>query len=321
MKNIFVREEVVKEINTLITEELGVSNEVNKKTKQIISKVLEKLKKTSEKEKIEDGITLKNLSFQENIFNNELTCWFYLYNFRDKLTYDNYLKNSGNNVLDATSSFGVLPTTQNRKKKMILNRISINIISISGNINYTKLYDDVSHELMHIYNHIKADKPYFRTMDDFYKYSNIAATLATADNNTPLAAIGRLYYMIDKDERIAFANDFYSTLEQEILNDVENISNILNNNYLFDKIVDMHKTINNLKNKNPLYIKALEEFNNSQKNKFNLEKLIEQGEYALKDLAHRYGNVIIKLKKDFVVEYHLCRKPLTYNIKNDFLIV
>ncbi|MDE5888662.1 MAG: hypothetical protein K2H20_01435, partial [Bacilli bacterium] len=198
------RKTVIQEINKIITEEMGVSNAVHNETKRIIDIALEKIK-TSPKEKAFKNVTLQQINFNVKLFNYDIKCNFYLYNFKDENTYNEIINTQGQGFFDANSSFGVLPFTKNSKKQLRLDKISVNIISISGTINKPLLFDDTSHEVMHIYDQIMSNKSYFDT-PNFSDYQKVGSVIQKNDENSPNAAIGRLLYLLNKDERIAFNN-------------------------------------------------------------------------------------------------------------------
>lgn len=201
-----------------------------------------------------------------------------------------------------------------------MDKISVNIISISGTINEPLLYDDTTHEIMHIYDQIKSNKSYFDDVK-FNDYQKTGSFIQHNDINTSNAAIGRLFYLLNKDERIAFINGFNSMLNKTFEKNPENISNFLYKNYILDKIIDMRNTLTQLMNKNEQYINSFNEVNNTLDYPYTLEKLISDGEKALKDLCHRYGNVILNFKNEHLIEYRIFKRPLISHPKNDFLIL
>ena len=90
---------IFEDVTRVITEELGIANDVKNMTDTIYDKIINDSKNVS-KEIIDDGVSCKNNYFtMDDIFGNKLTIFYYVYNFKDNAYRKTYIVKNGNDYL------------------------------------------------------------------------------------------------------------------------------------------------------------------------------------------------------------------------------
>ena len=186
-----IREEIDRELETCVNEELTIADELSKAANNIIILIENDIKNCKALINRKDGYFYKNGYVSYKCFNKIIYTEYHYYNFFNNIYYNNSRKkipqiNRNNNI----------------------DRISIVIFAVSGNILGTTLYDTIYHELEHIFQQTKANKMFTKT--EMYDY--VVRRKNEVEPSNPEYLICDSLYLTYNFERDAYINGAYGYL-------------------------------------------------------------------------------------------------------------
>lgn len=284
-----IREEINREIDSRINEELTIADELSKAANNIIILIENDIKACKALINRKDGYFYKNGCMSYKCFNKIIYTEYHYYNFFNNICYKN--------------SHEKIPQI-NRNNN--IDRISIVIFAVSGNILGTTLYDTIYHELEHIFQQTKANKVF--TKSDMYDY--VVRRKNEVEVSNPEYLICDSLYLTYNFERDAYINGAYGFLMHTCKSYMD-VDKAIENTDLYQAI-EMLKFYYSIIYKNRIkFIEAL----SSQKYRSygitvnNLLKKIKQSinsyedklrkmkRKAKQDIAKRNGEHIMETKK------------------------
>ena len=260
--------QLLTEIRNIIKEELGISEEVIKLTKQFYDEMIIAIKNCTEQEKTETCIK-KICSMKFTINNIKIS---------SSIIYRNFLSKEYNKLYEMPyitdgASFRV---TDN------LYFCFINVFAISGTIVKEKAMETIQHEIEHIFQQIQMGKGFGNDS----MYIKIKSDMESNDENR--SKIGKLFYYTLKSEQEGFNNGLYAYLMD--INQPYS-ENLLVQSESWKNYTFMKETFNELQN------------NIEMKNIFN-EYFVNYGiklndiKKEINNYLHRIGKTIIKVQQD-----------------------
>lgn len=192
-----VSESVRRSIKELIREELSISNDVSKKSIEIID-LIQNDYKNRERVEIADGVYERKGSVECDMFGKTFTINYTHFNFRDYDTYDEQWRLFRN---DNTSSY-------------IDGEIRVSILAISGEIQPNTLDDSVQHEVEHMYQTFMRGKELYTSKSMYNKFLVVKSQLDKGldDCGGFLPKLCDVIYYTNKNEHDAFVNGLYAQL-------------------------------------------------------------------------------------------------------------
>ena len=185
---------IISEIRQRINEELSINNEVRQASFKLIETINEHMKSVPKQYFANiNGTSYRIGDLKETILNTTINIHYRLVNFKDKHFYEM--------AIDKLPSF---PNSYNKKT----NTLSLDIISISGNIDQNTYVDTIQHEIEHMFQENKRDKPF--NEDALYKMAMFLKTNFIDDKVA--YRIGDLLYFTRQCENDAYVNGLYSLL-------------------------------------------------------------------------------------------------------------
>ena len=178
-------------LKTIISEELGIANEVRNTSSDIAQKIMCSIKETPKQDINFDGVSLREGNFTSELYGKKVFINYHYYNFRDYEYYQKFLKKSN---VDLSSQYSV---------SYRINVISITFYSISGNINVNDLADSIYHETSHLYQQIRMGHTY----PDFKENIVVLNNINSEDEYKRMIAI--VLYLSNPNEQDSFANGLY----------------------------------------------------------------------------------------------------------------
>lgn len=265
---------VRKSIDKLISEELGISNEVKKVINGIYD-MIKSLLRDCPKETIKEGLIWKKSgTIEYNIFGDDYSIIFTVFNFLNEEVYENCAEN-------------IIPYSSVLISKKI---IEINSISISGVIDESTFSDSMQHEIEHLFQIKMQGKPLFFNNG---LYDKAIKNIRSNENNGWISRLSTIIYYTRNEEHDAFVNGLYAQLIRndafykfkEIIrkSDAYKISSILK---VYEK-----ELIDNFDDED--FIKSAKFFNKSRK------WFISQCDIGVKKIIKKIMKVAAKAEKDF----------------------
>lgn len=265
---------VRKSIDKLISEELGISNEVKKVINGIYD-MIKSLLRDCPKETIKEGLIWKKSgTIEYNIFGDDYSIIFTVFNFLNEGVYENCAEN-------------IIPYSSVLISKKI---IEINSISISGVIDESTFSDSMQHEIEHLFQIKMQGKPLFFNNG---LYDKAIKNIRSNENNGWISRLSTIIYYTRNEEHDAFVNGLYAQLirndafykSKEIIrkSDAYKISSILK---VYEK-----ELIDNFDDED--FIKSAKFFNKSRK------WFISQCDIGVKKIIKKIMKVAAKAEKDF----------------------
>lgn len=277
------------DINQVIKEELSISNDVAYTCFQIGPKILEDVRQSW------DGMTYdkdgkRNVSISKQykltIKNKELNINFVIncHDFKDKKS---LLTVMGDNChVDSTSTF-----RGNTRKCVLI--INFNFITIH-NKPLNDFYQDLQHEINHLYQQYCDGKPYPSNT----KYLNVISHMQTNINNEESIGykVSRLLYILDINEQDSNVNGMYAYVKNvfnDENNDLTDVNELYKNTKSYEILCEAYDLIDFFK-KNNTNEDVLSEI---KKYGFNsTDKFIKTIEELLRRFVKKIGRIIVKLK-------------------------
>lgn len=279
-KEYVILNEITLKINEAINEELGIADEVRKKSEELLNDVINRLKNI-EKSIVENGVSEKKDNFQIEIANKKVFIQVNYHNFRDNTYYLNFIKKYGNIEHSSTSNNGRL------------NIISINFYSISGYIDKKDLYDSIQHEVEHIFQQVKAKKTFGESNLYLYAYNNLNS------DQIEKRTLALISYMSNKFEQDAYVNGLYAFLKSDFRYSNATRDDI-QQSPVYEKLTELIEAKDYLiKNKNNANLQNEISY---YKDKFNLNynDFIRLATSSINEISKKIGRTVIKFKKDMM---------------------
>lgn len=279
------------DINKVLTEELGIADEVRNATDMIYNRIVKeyKNKKYKEDNLIDDGVGQKYGNFiVNNIFGNTLTVEYYIFNFKDSFYRNKYIKKNGSNYLDSFSNIKFLKN----KNKPLINLIIVVLESLSGKIistEYSK--DSIQHELEHIYQQSKMGKEFGGT--DLYQQASVDLN----SNDEYHHSVGIIAYMSFQNEIEGFANGLYAFVREKMKTYPVNLNKIFQQSPAYQKLQQVYKAIDFI-NQHMNDEAMTEVFDNYALYKITKTNINTIADQTVKEMVRRFGKVLIKARKD-----------------------
>ena len=297
-KKISIEEELKNEINNIIIESQTINDDVMESASRIEEYILSHIK-DGEIVKTYNGGTQRKIRFKIDIFLKDRenvedvrpkiylqpTVTVNCHNFVNNKYFQTYNKNHIINT-DCDSLY-----LQGVGAKSAFTNININYISI-GFKPLPKFYEDVPHEVNHIYQQYQERGTY----SDAAKYANITTILRT-DANEYKHKVANLLYIINLSEQDSVITSVYNYVKDEYGKFEKPIDDILKNTDADNKILQAKKLYNEIKqNKETYYNIVIQEFKYKTWNIFirRIKNLIERFE-------KKFAMVTKKCKNDFVL--------------------
>lgn len=187
-----ISEIVENEINKLLSEEQGIADIVYSDSIKVAKLASDISKKTIPQKY--NGYTKRNFSFTSKIF-NELEIKF-IFNFYNFANYESFENNVMNLNLQGSSSL-------NDKQ------ININYFAINGLVDDKSFYDQLQHELSHLYRAYKKGTPLLSSKRS--KLYNTSVELMQS-NNPYFKMVGKIVYLSFFEEQNGYENGTYNLL-------------------------------------------------------------------------------------------------------------
>lgn len=270
---------IKKKLYEVITEELGIADQVDRVSTAILYQIIDKLKECDHTELIFDGVKKGTISFKHDIHGNNALITVYHYNFRDKEVFEQHKEEI--DCYDGASM---------KSGKMCW--VNISCYSISGALQKHDAMETIQHEVEHIFQDSKGDKSVFNFNPH---YSNAAQYIYSID--TIKRSLAQCVYLSFRFEQDAYTNGLYGYLKQKG-NPIPNWSDIADS--------DAYMTL--MKFENALaYIeenKDNEELINECREKYNMtpQHLINISKKSIKRLYTAFAKVLMKIRNEKINE-------------------
>ena len=286
-----IREEIDRELETCVNEELTIADELSKAANNIIILIENDIKNCKALINRKAGYFYKNGYVSYKCFNKIIYTEYYYYNFFNNICYNNSREkipqiNRNNNI----------------------DRISIVIFAVSGNILGTTLYDTVYHELEHIFQQTKANKMFTKT--EMYDFA--VERKREVDVVSPEFIICDSIYLTYNFERDAYINGGYGYLLHTCKSYLD-VDKMVRNTDLYEAVEQLkfyYAIIYKNKNKfiETLSLPSYRKFGMSvhdllKRIKQSIDsyetKITKMKKKAKKDIANKNGEHIMETKKDY----------------------
>lgn len=262
-------------INKYISEELGISDCVQRVSSEIFYYIIDNIPKV-QSIAIDNGIKEKKFSIKKEINQSKIEISVQYFNFSNKDIYKQYIQK--HNIDNKSVSLDGR-----------INFVWIKLIAISGYFDRKELNDSIYHEIEHIYQQILSRKTFNNQEIYSIAFKNIH------NQDLFFHAPAHILYMATKSEQDAYANGLYGYFASEYnyFPDIKDISK-----------TDIYKELQRLR-KNIIFLKKNinnKELEKSVQELYNLsiQKIIFIGQKAEKEILRKIGRVIIKIKDDFL---------------------
>lgn len=267
---------IKEEIDKMLKEELGISNEVNSVSNGIRVTIESQWKKC-ERIQTDFGVFKRCGEFPYNIFGEDYIISYVVYNFRD---YESFTENSNKVQFQCNIS-------QEHK------RMHLVILAISGEIQENTFADSIQHEIEHAFQSKMKGGDLFQDKDGHENiYSLATSNLNNENYNGWISKLANIVYYSRNEELDAFVNGLYGTLQHSGWMYGED--EIVNNSTPYKIIGMMHMLKTELENnfENSDFINSAKFFGKKRK------WFIAQAKHAAKSCAEKMNKVIKKARKD-----------------------
>ena len=286
-----IREEIDRELETCVNEELTIADELSKAANNIIILIKNDIKKMNFSPTKEDCVFCKMGEVKYECFNKTIITRYKYYNFLNNSCYKNCRK-----------SFPQINRNNN------INIIEIVICAISGHIIETTLYDTVYHELEHIFQQTKANKMF--TKPEIYDFA--VKRKREVDVVSPEFIICDSIYLTYNFERDAYINGAYGYLLHTCKSYLD-VDKMVRNTDLYEAVEQLkfyYAIIYQNKNKfiETLSLPSYRKFGMSvndllKRIKQSIDsyetKITKMKKKTKKDIANKNGEHIMETKKDY----------------------
>ena len=281
------------DINKILNEELGISDEVVNVTNLIFDKIIKEYKSKKYKNIIPHGKGIyeyQGYFIETNVFGHNLTIEYSIFNFNDRICREEYIAKNGNGYLNAGSNFRYLGKGENRK--LVSNKIMIVLEAISGDIiNEEDALDSPQHELEHMFQQSSMDKEF----GNLNLYRQVSSNLYSKNKFKHNVAL--VLYMSFKSEIEGYANGLYAYVKQRLKENPINVNQIFRDSAAYQKLQQMYTAKNFIKaNINDKRMdNAFYEYKRFGIQKQKINKTIEK---TIKEMLTRFGKALVKTRKD-----------------------
>lgn len=281
-------DESIKEIDEVIVEERTVNDEVTTMTSILCDKLKQDISNSKSLPINEEGVNFKKGITKENIFGVDITVdWRYYNIFMEKGIKYNHNSSYNINITNKT--------------------IYASITAINGKIDDKVMFEGMQHELQHLFERKKRDKPY----GDERLYNFISNKMNNALTNYE-RAVAYVLYLFRNYEQRAFANGAYQYMIKS--NDyANNFKNSLKETQLFKWYVGIKECLELFEDtdeNHPLFKAAMHQYSNLNKN-----KLLKITKNTIEELRYLIGRILSKVIDDYkkTNEIYINPKPPTKN--------
>lgn len=300
--------QLVEHLNNLLFEEMCVNDDVTDNTKLLAKEIKERTFNNLNNFKWnENGYKIIQNDFKYNFisrYNTDISVTINVssicYCFKNKVCYDNFciLNNIDKIELNSNSSFRKV-----RNKTFVL--LNINFVVIGQDID-VKFYDDLQHEVNHIYQQLKIGRTYNKT--DLY--ANNINNLFSNDKYEKI--VSWLVYVSDKTEQDSAVNGLYALFnDYDNINDAFDVDNIIINSTASKWLKTGYEYLSFIKqNKDD---KRLQEIINKHCSK-SISFFIKDVRNGLRRFENKIVKTIYKIKKDFWGDSIRFKLPTLENI-------
>lgn len=292
-------DEINESINEVITEEMGISDEVDKETDKLTNFILKhmkmlklsNIKNVSLPDKFVNGIKFKNGSFTYKVFGLDIGVEYYCFHFDSDETFNDYIEMYGDSTFNASSHLGL--TSKNKWLKK-MNFIRVNFAVVKNDLKEKYFRQSVKHELTHIYEQYKSNTNFSDRFDDNV-YKKIMSVIGNPSYGEHERNFYYTLYLCFDYERRAYVNEFYTSLKDKKYDNFIP-SMVATDNEIYDKVLSMKKTLSNIND--GTYDQIIENFTNEFKG-YSKDKIVGIIESSINDFVKRIGKAVMKFKKDF----------------------
>lgn len=294
--DLLIENELKEEIYNLILEELTVNEKVFSTSKIVDEEIIEQAKKTKSII-FADGAGKRTFAFSKEVFSEKLKVHFNVtnYNFKDRKYFNTY--NEKNYLdLECKSVYNVIG------KKAIcicyINYVSINFKPLP------KFYEDVYHELNHIFQQHNAKHTY----SDSIKYSNVSTNIHSQDEIKRNSA--EIIYLANPYEQDSYVSSVYRFVKSKLQandGDISKLDEFLKKSDAYGKIYRLKELFKIISDNKDLYKnEILERYGFKRWDRF--DKHIRN---AIHRFEKKFAMVTKKCKNDFFIyESHTwCEGP------------
>ena len=267
------------DVCNLITEELGINDQVVQTSHEIMEKIEQDIR-LQYKQYFANvpGVSYIDSLITHIVFGKTLTIKYRYINYRDKSFSNRYDK-----------EIMVLPNDFNLQTKTL----RLTIKAISGRINIHTYADTIQHEIEHYFQEDKIGYSFSNKM--WYK---IAQKCKQRPKNSLVYMLGDMIYITLKCEEEAFTNGLYSSLTYNYTHEKLPTVEIINDSPVYNALLTLRKErdeVNKYLDDQSLQ-KTLSTIKTATGKDFEqLMEIINKGE---NELIKRIGRVIVKAQKD-----------------------
>lgn len=263
----------------IITEELGVNDQVIQVAFDIMDKIKDDIKLRPKRYFSNvPGISYKDGNITYSAFEKEIKVVYRYINYLDKTFFEKF-----------DSEIKQLPNGFNLETRTL----TLTIKSISGHIDINTYADTIQHEVEHYFQENKIGYSFSKTT-----WYNIAVKCKQRPKNSLTYMIGDMIYITLKCEEEAFTNGLYAALIYNYKHENRPTSEIVDNSPVYNALLTFRKEKEEvLNNSNDVTLnKTLSTIRQATGKNFNdLMLMFDSGE---KKLIRRIGRVIVKAQKD-----------------------
>ena len=292
--NQFIKEDVKRDVNFLIVEELGVSSRVSSAADYITKRIEEeypKIKSTP----LSDGVGYRDIVFIDKIFNEDITFFVRVYLFKNTKYYDKFVKEYGESVLNNANSLYGKQTLPYSKHTINAKTVSVNASCISGRIDKDRLTSSLSHELRHVYEQAMQNKR-FSSRKDNTLYISSSAILNSPNFSETKRLIAYCIYMSFDYEQRATIQDFHDKAIKVLETEGSNkLNDYLSENDVVHTLMKM-KYVKEQLSSNRAFINEFEEISDTIK--LNVWECIKWIDNGFSFLSKKFGKAIIAIRND-----------------------
>lgn len=270
-KRMTLEEYTKKRINRIITEEFGVSDEVDKAASEIIEYIKSRQKDFPS---IQSGDKIAEV--KQDYFGKPITIEIKYYFFKTGEEYDYF---AARNLITLWAQPFSL--------------IEIAVCSINGRIDYSELYDSVYHEMEHAYQNRKMGKGFGSA--EIYA----VAMMGLSSENDAERCLAEIVYYSTRSEQDAFINGLYGQLKLQY--GKESNDTTIKKSYAYNALKTLHKAKKYLKEHRVEvmpFIKRYKEINNT----YDYGKFVRIANKGIGELEWKIAKLRYGFQKKFLKE-------------------
>lgn len=271
-EEIILKEAIIKKLNIIIAEELGINSKVSLLSDYIIREIKKSVINTKTSPSNLEDISIKENKIEVNGFENPITIVYKCFIYKDE---NSYKMNHQRMVQYFISS------------KTIYDTIHLNIECVGGYFMPQTLDDTIYHEIEHIFQKKMMGKSFGGK--ELYKRALRLKRIKDEYAN----AIGNIIYLSRKFEQDAYVNGLYGLLKTE-----KDVNYCLNNSDVYNGLLQLKKDYDLLLNSNENDISPW--INIISDLGYDKNKLLNEANRAIKNIYRKIGRVIAKYNNDML---------------------